>query len=40
MLTIDRQSGQKVYQQLYHQIRAEIETGVRRPGALMPSTRF
>lgn len=40
MLTINRQSGQKVYQQLYAQIRAEIETGVRRPGALMPSTRF
>lgn len=40
MLTIDRQAKQKVYQQLYDQIRAEIETGVRRPGALMPSTRF
>lgn len=40
MLTIDRNAGEKIYQQLYHQIRAEIETGVRRPGALMPSTRF
>ncbi|WP_054711896.1 PLP-dependent aminotransferase family protein [Secundilactobacillus paracollinoides] len=40
MLLIDRNGGEKIYLQLYRQIRAEIETSVRQPGQAMPSTRY
>lgn len=40
MLIINRESKEQVYRQLYRQIRAEIETGVRQAGSVMPSTRF
>lgn len=40
MLTINRQATEQIYQQLYRQIRAEIETGVRQPDQKMPSTRY
>jgi len=40
MLVIERKSQEPVYQQIYHQLRAEIETGIRQPGQAVASTRY
>lgn len=40
MLTLDRHSHEQLYHQLYRQLRAEIETGVRPPEQPLASTRF
>jgi len=40
LLTIQRDSPEQIYHQLYRQLRAEIETGVRQPGQRLASTRF
>jgi GntR family transcriptional regulator/MocR family aminotransferase len=40
MFLIDRQATEQIYHQLYRQLRAEIETGVRQPGQVVPSTRY
>jgi len=40
VLIIDRESQEQIYHQLYRQIRAEIETGIRQPGQAVASTRF
>lgn len=40
MIIVDRKSNEQIYRQLYRQIRAEIETGIRQPNQVMPSTRF
>ncbi|AKP67350.1 PLP-dependent aminotransferase family protein [Companilactobacillus ginsenosidimutans] len=40
MFHINRDSHEQIYLQLYRQLRAEIETGVRLPTQAVPSTRF
>ena len=40
MLVLNRDSQEQLYHQLYRQIRAEIETGIRQPGQAIASTRF
>ncbi|AYM01819.1 aminotransferase-like domain-containing protein [Levilactobacillus yiduensis] len=40
MLVIERESGEQIYHQLYRQLRAEIETGIRQPGQQVASTRY